>query len=70
MAQVAKCEELPFGSGNGRRGGELAGRGGSEKIDGEDQVLLDGRLPLPWVWLWEMTAVFHRKPDSGRNSVQ
>lgn len=43
--------------------------GGSEKIGGEDQVLLDGKLPLPWVQVWEITAVLHRKSYSGRTSV-
>lgn len=38
-------------------------------MGGEDQVVLDGKLPLPWLQVWEMTAVFHRKPYSGRSSV-
>lgn len=48
LAQVVIHEELPFGSGTGRRGGELAGRWRSGKIGGgEGQVLLNGKLPFP-----------------------
>lgn len=41
---------------------------GGNEIGG-DQVFLDGKLSLSRVQVWEMTAVLHRKPYSGKSSV-
>lgn len=58
MAQIGLHVELPFGSGSGGRGGELAGRWRRGQIGGEGSDAVEWDVALPFPCSLEMAAGF------------